>query len=190
MQILLYHEKPEAQRDILSRAAQRSHLMRRTILWDLLLPLLLTATAALAQFYSYKLSHIPILRAIFPVNNCVWEQLKILFFPTLLIAVVRYLCTGGLQKGILTTYAEGLLLTELLAVAGLYTLRGILGTYKEWQSIAVFCASTVFLTGYLIRRSNRQKCNNLPGMLLLLVMEAAFFRFTAVPPQIGLFMPI
>ena len=190
MRIVLYCKKPDTSKAILDRAAGRAHLVRKTLLWDLLLLALLLGSVLFLHSASPHLSKMPILRYFIPANTSVWEHLKLLCLPACLTAVIRYAFTGDLQRGILTTYAEGLLLVGIAVTAGLYTLRGITGSTAEWQDIGVLCAGSVALCIYLRKRAGRQKWNNLPGMLVLLLLEAAMIYCTDHPPMIGLFMPI
>ncbi len=190
MKILLYHEKltPSAPNAVLARAERRAHLLHKTVLWDIALAVLLCLSGTLLLFYAAYLSQIPALRCFLPCSGSVWESLKLLFFPTALIALLRWLVTGGLQRGILTTYATGLALTELLAVVLFCTLRGVLGFSDIRLDMGILCFCGLMLSGYLTCRANHQKCSNLPGLLTLAFMTAAFIRFTFVPPVIGLFV--
>lgn len=190
MKILLYHKKLDAMhgQNILKRASERSHLLKKTIFWDLGLLTLLVLTGSLLHWYAPYLSQIPVLRSFLPVNDSVWEHLKLLFFPAALTAILRYLVTGSLQKGIVTTYALGIVQAELLLIVLRYTLQGVLGMYPEWLDTAVLCISGIYLTVYLRCRANHQKSGSLIGLLTLLFMAAGFVWFTYTPPQIGLFM--
>ena len=190
MRILFYHKTLDTQKSILDRAAGRAHLLRKTVVWDIILLVLLFGSAVILHGSASLLSRIPILRYFIPVNTSAWEHLKLLFFPSVLTAVIRYTVTGDLQRGILTTYAEGMLLAGSIMIAGMYTLRGIIGSTSEWQDIAILCTMSIMLCLYLRKRANRQGWNNLPGMLLLILLETAMIFCTDHPPKIGLFMPI
>ncbi|MBR2088652.1 MAG: hypothetical protein IJ906_16315 [Oscillospiraceae bacterium] len=189
MKILLYHEKltppPDA---VLARARRRSHLLHKTIFWDIGLAVLLCLSGTLLLLYAPYLSQIPALRCFVPCSGSVWESLKLLYFPAAVTALLRWLVTGRLQNGILTTYATGLALTELLMTALLYTLRGITGIADIRLDMGIVCFCGIVLCIYLSCRANHQKRSNLPGMLTLAFMTAAFIRFTFAPPQIGLFL--
>ena len=189
MKILLYHERlSAAQQSITERAAQRSHMLHKTLFWDLGLLVLLLLSGSLLHYYALYPAQMPVLRCFVPACGSVWESLKLLFFPAVLVAVLRYLVTGKLQKGILTTYATGLTLCELLMIVLLYTLRGVLGLESFWLDTGVYCFCGICLTLYMLRQANRQKLPNLPGALTLGFMTAGFIWFTDAPPAIGLFL--
>lgn len=190
MKILLYHEKlaPAPQNAVLARAQRRSRLLHRTLLWDAALLLLLCLSGTLLRLWAPYLAQNPVLRCFVPSSGSVWESLKLLYFPAALTALVRWLTTGNLQRGILTTYATGLALTQLLMTAMLYTLHGVTGSADIRLDMGISCFCGLLLCIYLVCRANRQKRSNLPGLLTFLFMTAAFIRFTFAPPQIGLFL--
>ena len=190
MKILLYHEKltpsdPEAS---LARAKRRSHLLHKTIFWDIGLAVLLWLSGTILLWYAPYLSQIPALRCFVPCSGSVWESLKLLFFPAVFIALLRWLVTGKLQKGILTTYATGLSVSELLMIVLLYTVRGATGFIDIRLDMGIACLCGSILCMYLACRANRQRLSNLPGLIALVFMTAAFIRFTYAPPQVGLFI--
>lgn len=190
MKILLYHEKltPPAADAVLARAARRSRLLHKTILWDIALGVILCLSGTLLLLYAPYLSQIGILRCFVPCSGSVWESLKLLFFPTLLVALLRWLVNGKLQQGILTTYAAGLAFSQLLMIVLLYTLRGAGGITDIRLDMAVCCFCGIFLAVYMTARAGLQKLSDLPGFLTLVFMTAAFLCFTFAPPQIGLFL--
>lgn len=190
MKILLYHKKlaHQPQNAVLARAARRSRLLHKTILWDIALGLLLCLSGTLLRFYAPYLSQIPQLRCFVPCSGSVWESLKLLFYPAALTALLRWLITGDLQQGILTTYATGLAFTELLMTALLYTLRGVTGIADIRLDMGITCFCGIVLSVYMVCRANHQRASNLPGLLTLAFMTAAFIRFTFAPPEIGLFV--
>ena len=191
MRILLYHKdfcKPE--QDILERAAQRKHILKKTIWWDIFLFLMAGLGGTLLFLFSPALMKIPALYAVVPVRNSIWETLKIMYFPTVLTALIRYLCTGNLQKGILTTYAEGLGLTMGIFITVHYLITGILGTEYFIADMLLFYISVSILVRYLRIHADRQKKSSLPGVIFILLLTGCFFYFTFYPPALGLFAEI
>lgn len=190
MRVMLYHRNIpiRTEKPILERAAQRQHILKKTILWDIALLLLLSILGPVLHLYAPLLCRIPMVSVVIPANESVWEHLKLLFFPAALVGCIRYIWTGSLQKGILTTYASGLWKTFLLMVCGYYSIRGILGQMSLWADITLFYLCVIFLTIYIRRNAAQQKKNSLPGALFLLLLTGCFIRFTYHPPEIGLFM--
>ena len=191
MKILLYHKdfcKPE--QDILERAAHKEHLLRKTLCWDILLFLMTGIGGSLLFLFSPSLMRIPVICALVPVRNSVWENLKILYMPAVLTGLIRYLWTGSLQKGILTTYAQGISMTLLIFMMMHYLCTGILGTECFRADMLLFYACVMFLTWYLRTHADRQKKSSLSGFLFLFLLTGCFIYFTFNPPAIGLFAEI
>ncbi|MDE6729907.1 MAG: hypothetical protein K2J71_03930, partial [Oscillospiraceae bacterium] len=176
---------------ILERAAQRKHMLKKTILWDILLLFLIGIGSTLIWMFSPVLSQIPALHVLTPIRTSVWENLKLLYFPAFFVGLLRYLCMGNLQKGILTTYAEALLLAMSLFTAGHYIIAGILGKFYLLADVIFFYLSMMLLVWYLRTHADRQKKNSLPGFFMLLLLTGCFIYFTfRIPEQIGLFQEI
>lgn len=192
MRILLYHKRLSGRTEhpVLDRAAQRKHMLHKTILWDIALVLVSGILGPLLHLYAPLLCRMPVLAVLVPVNESVWEHLKLLFFPAALTACIRYCCTGNLQKGILSTIASGLWRTMLLMVCGFYSISGILGGITLWTDIALFYFCAVYLTIFVRQHANTQRKNNLPGIVFLLLLTGCFIWFTYHPPGIGLFQVI
>lgn len=193
MQVLFYHRKQKPadhESGILDRAAQRKHQLKKLVLWDALLFIVIGVLGPLLHFSSPLFPYIPLLQFIAPINESIWEHLKLLYFPAVLVGVTRRLMTGRLHHGILTTFAEGILLAMLLTITLYYTYSGVLGTFLLWVDIAVFYISDLILTIYVHTRSSRQKKSSLPGLLILLLLAGCFFYFTLYPPDLGIFRDI
>ncbi|GEM_PF-1338314 len=191
MKILLYHKdfcKPE--QDILERAAQRKHMLKKTVWWDVLLFLLTGIGGTLLFLFSPALMRIPGLSFCIPVRSSVWENLKLIYMPSVLTGLLRYLFTGDLQKGILTTYARGILLTMGLCLTLHYLIMGILGKEYFPADMLLFYGSVIFLLWYLRTHADRQKKSSLPGFLLIFLLTGCFIYFTCNPPALGLFAEI
>lgn len=188
---MICYRKPlcsEQEAQILDRAAHKKHLLKKLVLWDILL---FAVVGILGPLMHYAVSPmIPVLQFIVPVNESIWEHLKLLFFPALLVGIIRRLAAGKLQHGILTTFAEGILLSMLLMITGFYTYSGILGMHDRRADIALFYLCVLFLTCYIHIRSSGQKKSSLSGLIILLLLAGCFFYFTLDPPQIGLFLDL
>lgn len=124
-----------------------------------------------------------------PINESIWEHIKLLYFPMLffsLYAVSKlsavYPCTAyGLSVGILT----GCLLIPMLY----YTYTGILGTHYAPVDIAIYyiCVLVAFLLAYRLTLSCKGKKFYPYVKLLLFLFAGAFILFTYMPPALPFF---
>ncbi len=191
MQVICYHRKQRNDdTGILDRAMHKKHQLKKLVLWDILLFAIVGVLGPVLHFASPFLAGIPLLQFITPINESIWEHLKLLYFPAVLVALLRRLMTGKLQHGILTTFAEGLLAAMLLTVILFYTYSGVIGTIYLWADILLFYLSALVLTLYVHIRSSRQKKSSLPGLFVLLLLAGCFFCFTLNPPDLGIFRDI
>lgn len=185
---MICYRKPfcsEQDTEILDRASHKKHLLRKLLLWDVLLFAFLGITGPL--LHDAAELPIPLIRFVTPVNESIWEHLKLLFFPALLVSIIRRLVTGKLQHGILMTFAEGLLLSMLLMVTVFYTYSGVIGSNSLIADIALFYLCSLFLTIYVHRRSGKQKKSSLSGLFILILLAGCFFYFTLYPPNLAIF---
>lgn len=124
-----------------------------------------------------------------PVNESVWEHIKLLFFPALLYSLVmivkfrpKYPCiTSALCFGILT----GALCIPLFFYAYTY----VLGKNFLILDIGTFILSTgiAFWLSYKLTLSRRLESYTPLLCILVCMLFAAFFLFTYHPPNLTLF---
>ncbi len=190
MHIVYYHpERPalsQEETNVLNRAAHKQHMHKKTLLWDIA-ALLLTSIAG-PLLHTSILSHIPAWMWLVPGNESVWEHGKLLFYPLLFAGMARRLFTGKLQRGILTTFAGGILLGLSVMIGGYYLYSGILGWHFLAADIALFYIALSVSIFFIRRAADRQKKSSLPGLLILLLLAGCFVYFTYYPPEIGLFL--
>lgn len=152
----------------------------------------------------------PLAGLFFPVNESTWEHIKLLFFPMLIYLFYMRRSLKPCCPDILPTLFCGLLLGCALIPVLFYTYSGILGRTVIWIDIAIFYISVLSAFLFIYRQTypktelhfrrphkspenihrtfllyTRQKKAGL--YLLVLLFAIAFFVFTFLPPDIGLF---
>ena len=121
-----------------------------------------------------------------PVNESIWEHVKILYWPLLVAALVL---TRGGEKGSRGPWALGILISILcmLLVGGLYHL--VMGGESLAADIVLYVVMMalcfVLANGALDRPGVRGKSELL--VLLLLALGCAIVLFTFLPPDLPLF---
>ena len=154
--------------------------------------ILFSAAAGVLLHFLYEWTgRNPVIGAFCPVNESVWEHLKLLFFPCLVFFLWERRRTGQAAPGLLNARIRGLLLGLLVIVCGYYTYEGILGRDLPPVDILLFAASV--LTVYLSCRPERPfhpgpSRASVPLLLILLLLFGAFLLFTYLPLHIPLFM--
>lgn len=126
-----------------------------------------------------------------PVNESVWEHMKLLFFPMLLYFVFEKLMLENISPSRFCHNAIALLTGTFLIPVLFYTYTGILGFHLTPLDIAVFYISVAaaFLLRYFLSASGKKisriHCLWLTALILLIFI--CFLIFTSCPPDIGLF---
>ncbi len=126
-----------------------------------------------------------------PVNESVWEHMKLLFFPMLLYFVFEKLMLENYPPSLPCINAAALLMGTFLIPVIFYTYTGILGFHLTPLDIAVFYVSVTaaFLLRYFLSLSGKKisKIHCLWLTALILLIFICFLIFTLCPPDIGLF---
>lgn len=151
---------------------------------------LFTAVTGTLLHFAYDFSGQNFFVGLFtPINESVWEHIKLLFFPMALFSLyaipklsAEYPCVHfGLSAGILT----GCLLIPVLY----YTYSGILGTHYAAVDIGIYyiCTLVAFLLAYRLTLSCRGASLYPLLKWMLFLLTACFFLFTYMPPTLPLF---
>ena len=144
------------------------------------------------NFFLYRLSGQHPVAALFtPVRNSVWEYLKLLFFPVLLLSILEYLFRapkpgiffGGRFAGVWT----GMLLVTVLH----YGYSGILGMQCAAASVFLFLFGIVIIF-FLSRKLGRyfRRIRPLNIFFCWTISVLLFFFFTCFPPELPIFLPL
>lgn len=128
--------------------------------------------------------------AFFPVNESVWEHLKLIFFPYLIWSIVQYFLLKK-ENGVLISKSIGVLSGMLAIVIFYYTYTGITGKSIDILNILSFFigVSTAFIVDYYLIKSNKlnKDIYNTIAIAVFIIIGALFFIFTYEPPLIPLF---
>ena len=139
------------------------------ILWTLVL-------GTLSHFF-YQWSHENMLVGLFsPVNESVWEHLKLLFFPALTYMLIEQKAMGKAMPGLFGKNHLGLFAGLLGMPLLFYGYTAFSGKSILWVDIGIFCVCVLltFLLPYKLR--NRQISKDAEGAVrkILGILLAAF----------------
>lgn len=125
-----------------------------------------------------------------PVNESIFEHLKLLFFPFLIWAIIEYFI---LEKpcNFFSAKLAGIILGNVFITTFYYTYSGIIGTNLLFMDILTFLLGLLvaFLTSYLIITNPKYETNYTEklSIILLVIISLIFFLFTFYPPFIPFF---
>ena len=145
----------------------------------------------IAFHFVYDFSNNSTIIGIFtPINESVWEHLKLLFYPYLLYTIFEYYTTKN-------TYSQLIIYKFYCSLIGMitiliihYTYSGILGKTYVLADITTFIISVgvAFCTSYyFISKDTENPQTKNFGIFLFLVMIGIFTLFTFYQPDLPLF---
>ena len=123
------------------------------------------------------------------VNESTWEHMKLLFWPTLIFAIVQSFFFRD-REDFWCVKLRGILLGITLIPVLFYTYNGAIGISPDWINIVIFfiSAAVAYLYEARLFRSEKLFCKSpRPAFAILSILALLFVIFTFVTPEIGIF---
>lgn len=140
----------------------------------------------LYEFFGYS----RIAGIFFPVNESVWEHLKMLFLPYLIWGITEALICREYSKRWFAK-ATGAAGGMIFITSFYYTSLGIIGKSNEYLNIFSFLAGIfiAFLIENKLIKSSKLNCEalNTAGIIIFVITALLFTVFTFAPPLTELF---
>lgn len=153
--------------------------------------IIFTIIIGIAAHFMYEYSgKNPVTALIAPINESVWEHLKLLFFPFLLSSLTEYSLRRPEPAAFFAARFAGVW-TGMLAIVFLYYgYSGILGRNITPIDILLFLFGVVLAYSISCKFSRRfRPFDPLTIFLCWTVSVLLFFIFTCFPPELPLFIP-
>lgn len=129
----------------------------------------------------------------FPVNESIWEHLKLIFFPSVIFFLIEYFSTKKTPQNYIEASIKGIFYGMLSVVAVYYTITGILGKNIDFINILIFFAAvfiTVSVRNNIIARNTVFSKNKSIALYALCFLTALAFIFWSYnPPNLNIFIP-
>lgn len=164
--------------------------MKHRIFYYEVVGLIVTLIIGTFSHFTYEWTGNQIFVGLFcPVNESVWEHLKLVFFPFFLYSLLEYFLVGKRFNNYWFHKSISVILGCLFIVLGFYVYTIVLNDNLILDLILFVVAVVIsFLYGYKWIRRNRILINyNWLGVLLLLILIIAFIICSITPPEIGIF---
>lgn len=140
--------------------------------------------------FVYKLSgNNPIVGLLAPVNESIWEHLKLLFFPMLVLTFWDAFTNNKNHFDFLPSRAVGILSGMIFIVFFYYTVTGTIGRDIAWINIVIFLLSVAY--AFWLERRIYARSRNLSvtwAIIFLIIFIILFIVFTIAPPALGIFI--
>jgi len=136
--------------------------------------------------FLYEFSGKRIIFALFcPVNESVWEHLKLLFFPFLLITILNWYQKRPPVLAFFYHRFLGIICAMFATLILFYTYTGIIGRHFLIADLTIFVFSVIFV----FYRKRLLPPTQEVVFSLWILLSICFFVFTCYPPDIALFFP-
>ncbi len=124
-----------------------------------------------------------------PVNESIWEHLKLIFFPILIVTFLEYLQSKDQPPNLICIKLKSALLAMAFTTIAYYTYSGIMGKNIDWLNITIYfiAMALAYIYSYRQIRNENPKGNVTLCLVMTLVIAAAFMIFTLSSPNIGWF---
>lgn len=134
--------------------------------------------------FAYDFLNIDLLKIVFPMNESVFEHLKLIIFPCLIYMIIDLFVTKDRTR-IFESYISGIFISMLFMIVGYYTYSGIIGTDISWANIVLFfiCIGIVFVFRY--KKITLFDVSN--SVIVLIILLIIIELFTFYPADINLF---
>ncbi len=127
-----------------------------------------------------------------PVNESIWEHLKLLFYPVLIFSVYEYLSSRRGTDSFIPARTLSLFIGMAFTVAAYYTITGIIGKDIAWVNIAIFIVSVLivfWLTNCIIKNTKRvSKACTIWSLVAVAVTAILMTVWTFYPPNLNIFI--
>lgn len=128
-----------------------------------------------------------------PVNESVWEHLKLIFFPTVFYMIFQYFYIGKEYSSYFTAKLLGILSGILFIVVGFYITLAIAGKPVTWVDITLFFIGVLisYIVSYqFMIRKKMPDAVEIISFLLILTLMVMFWGFTYYPPDFPIFQEV
>lgn len=123
------------------------------------------------------------------VNESIWEHLKLLFYPMLLISIIGYWVIGKKSDNYWLAQMIGIITALMFVIIFFYTYTGAIGKNFLALDISSFIIG-IMIGEYVIYQMLKQEISykaEFPSIILLIILLFCFIVFTFYPPIIPLF---
>ena len=130
------------------------------------------------------------LGAITPVNESVWEHLKLVFWPLVFFSIIEYLLLKREVNNFVLSKLIAISIAETTILVSFYSYTAILGTEILFVDILSFIIGVVlgYLVNYkLLKFKKTPKWDMIISAIAIILLGIIFVFFTYFPPEIPLF---
>ena len=126
-----------------------------------------------------------------PINECIWEHLKLLFTPVLIYSIVEFIGYGRKYSNFIPIKAISIVMGLLTIITVYYCYTFFTKRNYLWVDIGVFVLSVLVFNyfSYFLLKTNYFSSNyyNFIGWAIIIGLFLLFFMFTFKAPKLLIF---
>jgi len=130
------------------------------------------------------------LGAIAPVNESVWEHLKLVFWPLVFFSIIEYFSLRSEVNNFVLSKITAIAIAEITILVTFYAYTSILGIEILLVDILSFIIGVIlgYLVSYrLLKLKATPNWTSIVSFLSIIILGIIFVVFTYLPPGIPLF---
>ncbi len=125
------------------------------------------------------------------VNESVWEHLKLVFYPMLLMAIIEYFFVKKISNNYIEAKTIGIFVAMSFIVVSFFTYTGILGTNFFIIDILIFIISIILgeWSSYRLMKRKKESTtqSKILASLIMIFLLICFIVCTYYTPKVNLF---
>lgn len=164
---------------------------KEVLIWQIFGVLFIIVIGSLFHFlYSWS-NNSPIVGLFVPVNESVWEHLKLCFWPLIIFSLIEYFFVRDRVNNFIFAIAVGVIAFQLFIVVFFYIYTSIIGKNILFLDISSFIVGAFIcqLVGYKIM--TMRKLSGIfafVGLSILIINALLFMIFTYYAPKLPIFL--
>ncbi|GAB6139268.1 DUF6512 family protein [Halanaerobaculum tunisiense] len=162
---------------------------KEVLIWETLGLFWLIIVGSLLHFV-YDWSGQSLIVAVFsPVNESVWEHLKLGYWALVFFSLIEYPAIKDKVKNYFWGKTLGVLALEVFIILFFYTYTAIIGEHILWLDIASYVVGSIIcqIINYNIISRKKPRFNDRLGLICFIGFGGLLILFTFFPPHLPIF---
>ena len=160
------------------------------LIWHFFGAIAIMSLAALWHFV-YAWTPNVVAAAIFPVNESVWEHMKLFLVPSAIFYVIEFIAIGYRFRNYIFAHGISLLVMPLVTLAMFYFYRNVAGVEESLiiDIIITFISICIGLyVGYKLTIQKRKIGNSIAAFIIAIILLVVYGVLTFMPPKTPMFL--
>ena len=167
-----------------------AYINRKIFLWELIGIVFVVVLGSIFHFVFEWLNFWPPIGGFFPVNESVWEHLKLVYWPIVIFSIIEYFPLKKKANNCLLAKFLAIIVACLTIVIFFYAYTAILGEDLLIFDILSFVLGIVlgFLVSYkILTLKELPQWSMVISLISLILVGFIFILFTYYPPELPIF---